>query len=95
MASLSALFVDRVGRRLLLMFSAVWMAIPLILLGGYLHWQSSFGDDWNWLPVAFLLIFVIAFSSGFGPIPWVVAGEIIPHSAGTDYNKSSKRGKNS
>ncbi len=38
-------------------------------------------SDLGWLPVVCLVVFVIAFSIGYGPIPWMIVAEITPSSA--------------
>jgi hypothetical protein len=32
----------------------------------------------GWIPMVSLMIYVISFSTGFGPIPWLMMGEIFP-----------------
>lgn len=32
----------------------------------------------TWLPVVSLIVFVIAYCIGFGPLPWAVLGEMFP-----------------
>jgi hypothetical protein len=39
------------------------------------------GSELGWLPVVCLVVFVIAFSIGYGPIPWMIVAEITPSSA--------------
>ncbi len=66
-------FVDRVGRRPLLL---VGSALQTVALGvsGYL---LAVGDRGPNLLVA-LLVFVAAFAIAMGPIPWIVISEIFP-----------------
>jgi facilitated trehalose transporter len=35
-------------------------------------------DGLGWLPLTSLMIFVFAFNFGYGPVPWVFLGEILP-----------------
>ncbi|XP_046687327.1 facilitated trehalose transporter Tret1-like [Homalodisca vitripennis] len=35
-------------------------------------------DSLSWLPLLSLIIYVFSYVSGFGPIPWALAGEIFP-----------------
>ncbi len=42
---------------------------------------SKSGSELGWLPVVCLVIFVVAFSFGYGPIPWMIVAEITPSSA--------------
>lgn len=70
----SAMLVDRLGRRALLLVSAAVMAACLSLLGA--HVAGAFPLDLAWLPLAAVALFVVAFSLGFGPAPWILLGEL-------------------
>lgn len=75
----SSLVVDKLGRRILLMLSALIMCICSTALGVYFFLQerdASAVASIAWLPLVSLSIFIIAFSIGFGPIPWMMAGEL-------------------
>lgn len=81
---ISSTIVDKLGRRILLLISASIMAICLMLLGIYFRLQDyklispeelkSIG----FLPILSLSIFIIVFSLGFGPIPWLISAEVLP-----------------
>lgn len=32
----------------------------------------------GWLPLASFVVYILGFSLGFGPIPWLMMGEILP-----------------
>lgn len=34
----------------------------------------------HWLPVLCALFYILGFSFGFGPVPWLMMGEILPMS---------------
>ncbi|XP_022118221.2 facilitated trehalose transporter Tret1-2 homolog isoform X1 [Pieris rapae] len=78
----SSVVVDKLGRRILLLFSALVMCICSTALGVYFFLQDTHGADssivtaMSWLPLVSLSLFIIAFSVGFGPIPWMMAGEL-------------------
>ncbi|XP_039300507.1 facilitated trehalose transporter Tret1 [Nilaparvata lugens] len=76
----STLLVERTGRRFLLLLSDSVMAICLIVLGGYFHYKEQNVDlsTWGWVPLVSLSLFIVVFSLGFGPIPWIIMGEIVP-----------------
>lgn len=60
--------------------SAVSMAITLFALGGFFY-AKSLGmnvDSIGWLPLVSLIVYVVGFSLGLGPIPWLMMGEILP-----------------
>lgn len=80
MSAVAALIVDRAGRKPLLMISSGVMAISLIALGMYFK-QKDGGNDVSslgWLPLTSLTLFMVAFSVGLGPVPWMLMGELFP-----------------
>lgn len=75
------LIVDRLGRKIILLFSAAGMAIGLGLLGLFFyldHNKSPLAASLAWLPIVSLVGFVIVYCVGFGPLPWAVLGEMFP-----------------
>ncbi|XP_049877868.1 facilitated trehalose transporter Tret1-like [Pectinophora gossypiella] len=73
--------IDRLGRKMLLYISSVSMITTLVALGAYFYLKENAGMDvsaCSWLPLACLVIYVLGFSIGFGPIPWLMLGEILP-----------------
>lgn len=74
----SSIVVDKLGRRLLLIPSIIVMAICTLLLGAYFYLKDNGNDVTNlgWLPIASLCVFIVLFSLGFGPIPWMMMGEL-------------------
>ncbi|KAK8769053.1 solute carrier family 2, facilitated glucose transporter member 8-like [Amblyomma americanum] len=82
-ATLGATMVmDKGGRRVLLLTSAALLALSLGVLGGYHYVKSTKGDEAvetiGWLPLVCLSLFIIGFSCGMGPIPWLMMGELLP-----------------
>lgn len=77
---ISSLLVERAGRRLLLLQSCVIMGVCLIVLGVYFKLQAAAFDvaAFGWLPLVCLVLFIISFSMGFGPIPWMMMAELFP-----------------
>lgn len=74
----STLVVDRAGRRPLLLISGTVMAACCTTLGAF-FFMKSHGQDVSglgWLPVASVCLYFIIFSLGFGPVPWVMLGEL-------------------
>ncbi|KAJ9581438.1 hypothetical protein L9F63_023370 [Diploptera punctata] len=73
-SAVTPLVVDKLGRRLLLLVSAI------IVLGVYFKMSSdpSSVENIGWLPVVSLVIYIIVYSIGFGPLPWAVMGELFP-----------------
>ncbi|OXA62848.1 facilitated trehalose transporter Tret1-2 homolog [Folsomia candida] len=79
-ATLAAVFVvDKLGRRILLTASALIMCIALVALGLFFHLQENGNAKTiGWLPLVSLMVFISAFSIGFGPLPWMMLGELLP-----------------
>ncbi|KAI5644141.1 sugar transporter domain-containing protein [Phthorimaea operculella] len=79
---ISSMVVDRLGRRILLLFSALVMCLCLTALGVFFFLRETHGEhaeilkSISWLPLLSLSLFITAFSFGFGPIPWMMAGEL-------------------
>jgi MFS family permease len=75
----ATLLMDRVGRRVLLLISELVMAMCTILLGVYFFMadqDSASVVNLSWLPIVALSLFIVVFSLGFGPIPWLMMGEL-------------------
>lgn len=77
---IAAVVIDKLGRKMLLYISGVSMVITLISLGSYFYVNTGDTDVSNigWIPLISLIVYVIGFSLGFGPIPWLMMGEILP-----------------
>lgn len=80
----TAWLIDKAGRRLLLMISSGGMAICLFLVGLAFYLKSHFSEAsqfesfYSILASASLLLYIIAFSLGVGPIPFITMSEILP-----------------
>ncbi|KAL0266537.1 UNVERIFIED_CONTAM: hypothetical protein PYX00_009048 [Menopon gallinae] len=77
---LSTLLVDRLGRRILLLSSGFLMGASTLLLGVYFHTvdRGQSVDYIKWLPMLSLCVFMIMFSVGWGPVAWMMLGELFP-----------------
>jgi Na+/melibiose symporter-like transporter len=67
--------VDRLGRKILLVTSSVFTTLMLIALGVYfflLEKESKAVEKISWLPLTSLCIHFVAYSLGYGPLPWLV-----------------------
>ncbi|OTF80047.1 hypothetical protein BLA29_005003, partial [Euroglyphus maynei] len=79
-----AIAIDRFGRRILLMFSALGMALSIGVLGFYYYQHPELAHDHegtltsSYLPIICVSIFVSSFSLGVGPIAWIIITEITP-----------------
>ncbi|KAK5641986.1 hypothetical protein RI129_008153 [Pyrocoelia pectoralis] len=80
----SSVVVDKLGRRILLLISAFFMAVGLIILGVFfsLKYRSLVDEKMletlGFLPIVGLCLFMVVYCLGFGPIPWMVAAELFP-----------------
>lgn len=84
---LSSLVVDRLGRRVLLLTSGSAMCIGVLTLGVYFLVLSNddptnqvtadgASNQTGWIPIVALCLYVTLFAVGFGPVPWLLLGEI-------------------
>ncbi|XP_070160344.1 facilitated trehalose transporter Tret1 isoform X2 [Polyergus mexicanus] len=75
---LSSLVVDKLGRRILLLASIVVMFLMTFILGIYFYCitHTTAFDNLKWFALIPLCVFLIMFSFGFGPIPWMMMPEI-------------------
>lgn len=74
-----SLLVDRLGRRILLIASGVGHAVSLVTFGWYSYMgadNADFSVSYAWLAVTSLIVFIISFSVGYGPIPWMMIPEL-------------------
>lgn len=73
---ISGNYVDRMGRKALLKISGIGMAFFLGVFSWYFHATTKI----SWIGLVCPVGFIIFFAFGFGPIPFVLAGEILPAS---------------
>lgn len=77
---IATVLIDRLGRKVLLYISNVTIIITLAVLGAFFYMKSIHVDmgSYGWLPLASFVVYITGFSLGFGPIPWLMMGEILP-----------------
>lgn len=74
----ASVLVDKAGRRILLLTSSVGMGITLAVFGYYYRLKNTQDvSNLNWLPLVCLLTFIVVFSLGLGPLPWMMSSEIM------------------
>lgn len=84
LATLLACFLsDKFGRRILLILSSLGSHLSLIPLVIYSYIEkhnlvTDLNIRFGWIPIISLILFMISFSLGLGPIPWLIMGEILP-----------------
>ncbi|XP_060528143.1 facilitated trehalose transporter Tret1-like [Cylas formicarius] len=77
----SSSLIETKGKRLLLMISAGGMAVSEAVLAYFFFLKDNRGSDVSgisWLPILCLIVYIITYCLGFGPIPWTVMGEMFP-----------------
>lgn len=78
----SSLVVDKLGRRFLLILSMTVMTISCVVIGFYFTFKNqhlvgpSVLNAIGFVPTAALCVFIVVFSLGIGPIPWMISSEI-------------------
>ncbi|CAG9581335.1 unnamed protein product [Danaus chrysippus] len=78
---LATALIDRAGRKILLYISSVTMTVTLIVLGTFFYVRDTLHMDvtnLGWLPLTSVMFYLLGFSLAFGPIPWLMMGEILP-----------------
>ncbi|MED6171094.1 hypothetical protein PIB30_037476 [Stylosanthes scabra] len=76
--------VDKSGRRLLLIISSSLMTVSLLVVSIAFYLEGVISEDSHLhnilatVSVVGLVVMVIGFSLGLGPIPWLIMSEILP-----------------
>ena len=65
--------VGRINRKPLLFTSLFFCSLSMFCFGFYFHIKP--GPSFGWVPIICLLVFILFFSIGMGPLPWVLLGE--------------------
>lgn len=85
MTFVAILFVDRIGRRKLLMGGSIGMFVGLVMASVAFSQATGSGDEvtlpapWGAIALVGANLFVIFFASTWGPIMWVMLGEMFPN----------------
>ncbi|XP_063923781.1 facilitated trehalose transporter Tret1-like isoform X1 [Zophobas morio] len=74
----SIFIIEKANRRFYLMLSSVGMLLFLTALGMYFHLKRLNVDisPLGFIPIGSAVMFMISFSIGYGPIPWLLMGEL-------------------
>lgn len=74
------LFIEKLGRKKLLLLSAVGMFLSEAPLGVYSLLKDKNYDvsSVSVLPIICLIVYIVVYNLGFGPLPWTVMGELYP-----------------
>lgn len=85
MTFVAIFFVDRVGRKPLLLWGSAGMFVGLVMAAGAFSQATGHGTDITLPQVAGVIaliganLFVIFFAATWGPVMWVVLGEVFPN----------------
>ncbi|KAK4599778.1 hypothetical protein RGQ29_009709 [Quercus rubra] len=77
-------FVDRAGRRLLLIISSSGMTVSLLIVAASFYLKDFASEDSTFynilgiVSVVGVVAMVVSFSLGIGAIPWIIMSEILP-----------------
>lgn len=79
----SSQYVDRWGRRALLLVSTALCSACMLAAGGFLWLQLHYSDaraldGWWWLPMVVVLLFTFFSALGITPVPYVLLAESLP-----------------
>ncbi|XP_018020816.1 facilitated trehalose transporter Tret1-like, partial [Hyalella azteca] len=75
-ATAVAPFMDQLPRKLLLLVSTAVMAVALLILGAFFYLlEERRADNVSWIPIVFYILYIVAYSVGLGPVPWVLLGQ--------------------
>ena len=77
MTIVAILLMDWVGRRGLLITGTAILCVALVVLGCFFQF-SSLTQHAPWLGVACVIVYIIGFAIGLGPVFWLMISEIYP-----------------
>ncbi|XP_030554114.1 facilitated trehalose transporter Tret1-like isoform X1 [Drosophila novamexicana] len=70
----ATMYIDRLGRKMLLIFSGVLMGITTLVLGFYYMGMKDLSV--GWVAVTSVCVYEVGYSVGYGPVPWLVMAEL-------------------
>lgn len=74
-------FIDKYGRRILLLTSSMCCIFPMLFLGIYFYLKSVNSpviDNVHWVAILSVILYVIVYAMGLGNVPMAFVGEIFP-----------------
>jgi SP family facilitated glucose transporter-like MFS transporter 8 len=79
MGFVTAVTVERLGRKILLIGSTILMCFSLGGVGLHFYLKDVYGDigiNLDWLPLTSLIVYVCAFGAGLGPVIFILFSEM-------------------
>ncbi|ESO82279.1 hypothetical protein LOTGIDRAFT_170198 [Lottia gigantea] len=74
----ASMFMDKSGRRKLLVISGAIMSSCLFMLGYLFSLSTTSSPIYKWMALISVMLYVIGFGLGWGPIPILVMSELLP-----------------
>ncbi|GAB7365028.1 hypothetical protein MBLNU230_g5809t1 [Neophaeotheca triangularis] len=77
----AVLYVDRFGRKTILIIGGIGMAISHFIVAGIV---GAYQGDWEnhrgagWVAVVFVWLYAIHFGYSWGPVAWIIISEVFP-----------------
>lgn len=79
--TVSVLLVDRVGRKPLLILSALGVGLMNGTVGTFFFfqdYQKANVSSVDWIPMAALIVYIVCYAIGLSTVPYVIIGEMFP-----------------
>lgn len=77
----SVILVDRVGRKPLLLLSALGVGLMNGTVGTYFYFDKFHKDgveSLHWVPLVAIVIYIVCYAIGLSTVPYVILGEMFP-----------------
>ncbi|KAL1705351.1 general substrate transporter [Schizophyllum commune] len=73
--------VERFGRKKCLMVGGIGQGLCMLWIGGYsaIHTDTTDVDAASYVSIVAVYLYAVFYCIGWGPVPWVVAGEVAPN----------------
>jgi SP family facilitated glucose transporter-like MFS transporter 8 len=75
---IACLVMEKAGRRVWLLTSVFFCALAEVGLAGYFMAVGGGADLSGYLALSMITVYIIGFSFGLGPIPWLLLAELFP-----------------
>lgn len=72
----SGFFVDKTGRKTMLIISGIGTTFFTGALGLHFHFKESQNNFPTWVAIVWILGFFVSFAIGWGPVPWILLAEL-------------------
>lgn len=77
MTIVAILLMDWLGRRWLLIVGTAILCVALVVLGAYFQF-AALSQGASWLGLVCVIVYIIGFAIGLGPVFWLMISEIYP-----------------